>query len=362
MGYGVLRIEFVMPGELAGHPLAKAHARLPPPPPPEPPRAPVDTKAVAPAQTPAVTGALVQLGVGLATKAAESLIDAAALWAQPDVARLECVTPIDGFFGPEGRPCIAEACLVMHDGRNRAGDGRTMLGIFQVVVSADGTAFRFDVAHWEARSFQNEVEGLRRLFAREEARDIALKVEFLSPGAEGLGTRSVFVEQVFTDIDGDELAVLFEKDQRLPWMAMPRRPAEAGAQLPLNLKVTLLETEKPRQFAAWLLQQAQARKGELSALVKDAVQKAVDPGHAATERARQATAADAAFAAYRTAWDDLAAHRKGRPADGDAAAATWKAGEAVRLAVVESRRTVARAAFDAADLPWAGDLPVGPPR
>ncbi len=348
MGYGVLRIEFVMPADLADHALARAHAR---PLPPQPQQAPEAQKS------PAVAGAtLVQLGVGLATKAAESLIDAAALWAQPDVARLECVTPIDGFYGADGRPAIEHACLVMHDGSNRAGDGRSMLGIFQVVVSADGTAFRFDVAHWEARSFQNAVDGIRRLFAHEDARDIALKFEFLSPGAEGLGTRSVFVEQVFTDIDGRELKVLFEKGQRLPWMAMPRRPAEAGALLPLNLKVTLLETEKPRQFAAWLLQQAQARKGELSSLVKDAVQKAIDPAHAATERARLATAAEAAFAAYRTAWDELAAHRKAKPAEGDALV-SWTSGQTVRQAVLESRRSVARAAFEAADLPWPGDLP-----
>lgn len=348
MGYGVLRVEFVMPGDLADHALAKAHARLPPP----------AQQGVRPEaqQSPVAGAALVQLGVGLATKAAESLIDAAALWAQPDVARLECVTPIDGFFGADGKPGVEHACLVMHDGSNRAGDGRSMLGIFQIVLSPDGTAFRFDVAHWEAGRFQNQVDGLRRLFAREGTRDIALKFEFLSPGAEGLGTRSVFIEQVFTDIDAQELAALFEKGQRLPWMAVPRRPAEPAATLPLNLKVTLLETEKPRQFAAWLLQQAQARKGELSGLVKDAVQKAIDPGFAATERARLAGAADTAFAAYRTAWDELAAHRKARPAAGDPALASWSSGEIVRKAVLDSRRSVARAAFDAADLPWPGDL------
>lgn len=348
MGYGVLRVEFLMPGDIAGHALAAAHAR---PLPPAPQQAPEAQKSLA-----APGAALVQLGVGLATQAAESLIDAAALWAQPDVARLECVTPVDAFYRADGRLGIEHACLVMHDGSNRAGDGRTMLGIFQIVVSADGTAFRFDVAHWEARRFQNQVEGVRRLFARAGTRDIALKIEFLSPGAEGLGTRSVFVEHVFTDIDAEELAVLFEKGQRLPWMAVPRRPAEPAATLPLNLKVTLLETEKPRQFAAWLLQQAQARKGELSGLVKQAVQQAIDPAHAATERARLAGAADTAFAAYRTAWDDLAAHRKLRPQAGDPALAAWTSGETVRQAVLASRRSVARAAFDAADLPWPGDL------
>lgn len=363
MPQGVLRVEFVMPAKVAGHALAAPHAK------PMPARA---VAAVAGAAAAAgAAGKLTELAVGLVGRATESLIDAAALWAQPDVARLEDVAPVDAFYNPDRSLAVEGGCLVFHDGHDLAGSSRTLLAVFQVEASPDGTAFGFTVRHWSARQFQNDPSVVKRLFSRSGERDIALKIEWLSPGAEGVGTRAVFVEHIFSAIDPDELERLFEKGQRLPWMVVPRWPADAPAgkpALPLNLKVTLLETTQPNQLAAWLLEQAKARKADLSGLVQDALRRAADPAQAAAEQAKRAGAADTAFGDYRQAAVETAAQRAAEPKPAPAGATTaqeeqhradrlaWQAALSSREAVQRSKRLSARTAFDAADLPWPGDL------
>lgn len=363
MSQGVLRVEFVMPADVLQHPLAGPHAK------PLPPRAAASVAGAAAAAGAAAK--LTELAVGLVGRATESLIDAAALWAQPDVARLEDTAPVDAFYNPDRSLAVEGGCLVFHDGQDLAGRRRTLLAVFQVEASPDGTAFGFVVRHWSARQFQNTPGVVKRLFSRSGERDIALKIEWLSPGAEGVGTRAVFVEHLFSAIDPDELERLFEPGQRLPWMMVPRWPADAPAgkpALPLNLKVTLLETTQPNQLAAWLLEQAKAHKADLSGLVQDALRRAADPARAAAELATRASAADTAFADYRQVVAETAKQRAAEPKPVPAGATpaqveqhkadrlVWQAALSSREAVQRSKRLVARAAFDAADLPWPGDL------
>ena len=358
--YSVLRAEFVYREQLESHPFNEVRA------------AAAAAERGQPTVPPAVVALGAELAASLAAKAAESLIDAAALRMQPEAVTLDVTIPIEGFYLSNGQIAVEKGCLVFHDGTEANGSDRSILAIFQVDISPDSSAFRFTVSHWHHKVFLAQTRGW---FQRSGERDFAIKIELLSPGSEGLGTRSVFVEHVFTALDQSELAQLFTKGQKLPWFALPKRPAvttDPGAAvvrtLPLNLRVTLVETTKPNQFAEWMQALAKEKKGEISALVKDTVRQAIDPSYAAAQGAKLADAAGTAYAAYKTAWDDLSAHAAAKPklpenatadqrSTHDAALVAWNAKALVKSQTLDSKRVVAKVAFDAADLPWPGNLP-----
>lgn len=349
---GVLRAEFVYKADLNGNPLTKGHA-----------------KVKAAMLNPAVAAVGINAVVGLAGKATESLIDAAAARLQAQATTLDTTVPLDGFYAKDGRIAVDEGCLVFHNGVDAAGKDASIIGVFQLFCSADNSAFRFTVARWEHSRFLGDPSG--RWFQSHDLRDFALKIEFLTPGSAGLGTRSVFVEHVFNAVTKEVLGSLFLVDQKLPWFVVPNKSPGNAADLnqPLNVRVTLVETTKPNQLARWVQELAKEKKADIVGLVKDAVHGAIDPNYAATEGAKRAEASGSAFGAYKTAWDDLAAHKAAKPTEAQpgasdqerarvaAALADWTAKFAVKTQTVQAKLVVARSAFDAANLPWPGDLP-----
>jgi hypothetical protein len=354
----ILHTEFVYRDRVMKHPLTGGFAAEPPS---------VGTAVEDGGVTASVVA--VNLAVGLAAKAAESLIDAAAARLQAEAVTLEATIPLEGFYQADGLIAIDWGCLTFHDGTdpNRC----AVKAVFQVNVSPDGTAFRFTVRHWSRKEF---LRPSKQFFQRSNERDFAIKIEMLTPGSDGLGTRSVFFEHIFTLVEPAELPNLFVVGQQLPWLAVPRRPtpipglAPSTRVMPLNLRVTLIETTKPNQFAQWLQGLAKEKKGDITSVVKDAVRQAIDPGFAASQTAKQAGTAGTAYAAYKTLWDDLSTHHAARPKLADpatdqqktehaAAMVGWKAKFAVKQQLLEANRVVAKVGFDAADLPWPGDLP-----
>ncbi|WP_290903147.1 hypothetical protein [Aquabacterium sp.] len=311
----------------------------------------------------------VDFAVSLAAKAAESLIDATAARMQAEAVTLEATIPLEGFYRGDGVIAVDKGCLVFHDDVSAA--QCSIKAVLQVEVSPDASAFRFTVCQWERHEF---LRPTKSFFQKEKERDFAIKIELLAPGTEGLGTRAVFVEHVFNLVEKGELNDLFRKGQKLPWLAVPRRPAPvqgpaaASRVMPLNLRITLVETTKPNQFAQWMQAVAKEKKGEISTLVKDAVRQAVDPSFAATQVAKQADGAGTAYGVYKTAWDDLSAHRAAKPKQPDnassaqqtahdAAVVAWTSTFTVKKQALEAKKVVAKVAFDVAELPWPGPLP-----
>ncbi|RJP62868.1 MAG: hypothetical protein C4535_20355 [Comamonadaceae bacterium] len=293
------------------------------------------------------------------------MLDAAAARLQPEAVTLEATIPLEGFYQADGLIAIDQGCLAFHDGTD---PGKcAVMAVFQVDVSPDATAFRFTVRHWARKEF---LRPTKQFFQRSTERDFAIKIEMLAPGSDGVGTRSVFFEHIFTLVEPAELPELFVPGQQLPWLAVPRRPTPipgmrpSAKVMPLNLRVTLIETTKPNQFAHWLQGLAAEKKGDITTVVKDAVRQAIDPGFAAIQTAKQAGTAGTAYAAYKTLWDDLSTHHAARPklsnsatAQQKAEHAAWNATFDVKKQLLESNRIVAKVGFDAADLPWPGDLP-----
>jgi hypothetical protein len=182
----------------------------------------------------------------------------------------------------------------------------------------------------------------------------------------------VFIEQLFQGMDETSLGKAFFPTQQLPWFATPARPpsdARNGSYLPLNLRITLVETTKPNQFAQWMQDVAKEKKNDISTAVKDAVRKSLDPNFAATEQTKLAEAAASAYAAYKAAWDDGFTHKAAEPKKpGDTAdqasrdkykaeKLAWDSLLTIKIQNVSAKRVLAHSAFQAANLSWPGDLP-----
>lgn len=349
-GPGVLRAEFVYDNGLTTNPLTKDKCK-----PKEQRGGPAAAIAV-------------DLAVNAVGAITESLIDAASARTQPEATTLEAVVPLEGFYFPKGT-VVDYGCLVLHNGENENASDASLLGIFQLHTSDDGSAFRFDVVEWKFSRFLQPNSS--HWFQDSDTRDFALKIEFLSPGADGLGSRRVFFERSFTAVTEHTLSRAFNKDQKLPWLTTPPPPATpmTGRSLPLNIAITAVETTKPNQFALWIQQIAKDKKTDLSTLIKDETRRQIDPGFAATQNVKSAGEAAKAFDDYKSAWDTWNNQRSLKPVEPtsssdakaktiyEASLATWKAGMLSNQRITEAKRVIARSAFANSGISWPGDLP-----
>ena len=326
--------------------------------------------------------AAVNLAVGLAVKAAESILDTVALRLQPEVMVFEATIPLKGLFSSDGDGGLAinDGCLVFYSVSDQELeyndhlkdiklDNIDLMAVFQVTSSHDGTAFRFDVRRWHYKSFVGNMS--RRWTESSNERDIALKIEFLTPGSAALGTRTVFIENIFSSVDTQEIGLLFEKDQQLPWFAVPSRLGTSPApfSFPVNLKVTLVETTRPNALGLFLQDFLKSSRADILSLVKDTTRRAVDPTFEAGEVQKLAEGAGTAYGAYMTAWDALNTHKASKPspsklpasepeeAEAEVKLTGWKAQFTIKEKIVSAKRIVAQSAFGAAGLPWPGNLP-----
>lgn len=299
------------------------------------------------------------VAVSLTGKITESLIDTTAARTQPEATTLDVVIPLDHFYDGNGAIAVDSGCLVFHNGTDAKGSNATLKAVLQIKTSSDRSAFRFSVVDWEFSRFLKQQN--TQWFQEKKRRDIALKIEFLTPGSASLGTRTAFIEHVFTDVDAAALRTLFIKEQALPWFAAPSRPDnkdDVYRGLPLNVRITVVETTRPNQFALWMHALALENKEAVSKLAQDSARKALDPVYGATEAAKLAEAAGTAYGNYKSAWDDLKAHHDARPDAADIAAMqVWKAGFTTKQQIVISKQVLARGAFDIARLSWPGNLP-----
>lgn len=329
------------------------------------------------AQSVELAAIAVDTAISLAGKAVESIIDAAAAKTQPEATTLDVTIPLGGFYDEKGDIAVAGGCLIFHNADKADLSDASMIGSFRLVPSFDRTAFRFQVFKWKFSSFLKPESS--SWFQQDGVRDFVLKIEFLSPGSAGLGTRAVYVEHTFIAVSALSIAAAFSKGQDLPWFSSPAKPSglpinpSSGKQgtryLPLNIRVTVVETTKANQFAQWVQDVAKEKKADISSAVKEAVKKSLDENYAVSDQSKQADAASTAYAAYKAAWDDATAHKASRPKDPGAAAdqgtkgkfaadtQAWKALLTVKLQGVAAKKVLARSAFSGAQLDWPGDLP-----
>ncbi|WP_326543157.1 hypothetical protein [Pseudorhodoferax sp.] len=359
MGYGILRAKFLYRDQLGQHPLTRDLA----------PRAgPAGPGPMGAAPAGAGAALAVDLAVGLVGKAAESLIDAAAAYAHADAAVLDVTVPLDGFYEAAGPAAVGGGCLVFHDANDPA--DAVLSGVLKLQMAGDGSAFCFEVVRWKYEGFLQP----DKLLQKQGDRDVAFKIEFLTPGSEGLGARAAFVERLFTNVDADERSTLFRPGEQLPWITAPRRPAvlagelPAGARtMPLNVRITMIETPKPNQLGAMLLGIAKDKRSQIVDWAKDSAKGLLSPAAAAPADPKVADEAGTAYTAYATAWEVWRALGEAEPtlpaaadaaakAKHDSAHKAWQAQREVKLRIQDSRRLLARAAFEKAALPWPGDL------
>ena len=344
-----LRVQFVYAEDAANHPLTKGIA-------------PANASAGPDGGIAAAAAALVPIVVSLATKAAVSLLDFVAARTQPEATTIETTAPVGGFYRKDGSIALAGGYLVFHNGDDDAGTHASLLAVLLVSVSGDGSAFRLTVKEWKHTQFlsSHTVQAAQV----DDERDIALKIEFLSPGSSGFGNRTVFIEQVYPAVELKQLRSLLEVGHEFAWFAAPVRPAlgTAELQVPFNLRVTFVETTIANKFATWVQAAIKDNKDKLGTLVGTLVHDALDPGAAAEDRVKLTVAAGTAFDAYKVAWDDVSKAAASPPVEDPATSQAltdkWKAELAVKRQLLLSRQTIAQSAFSAAGIGWPGNLPV----
>jgi hypothetical protein len=315
--------------------------------------------------------------VSFASKAVESIVDSAAAKTQPEATVIETTIPLDGFYYGSGEIAPAGGCLIFHNANKDDLSDASLVGSFVLTSSSDKSAFGFDVHHWKFSRFLKQESS--SWFQEDAVRDFVIKIEFMTPGSSGLGTRSVFVEHVFPAASAKSLSKAFIHGQKLPWFASPQKPSVGTADisksplgtkyLPLNIKISVVETTKANQIAQWVQDIAKDKKSDISAAVKEALKKSLDENYATADEVKQVDLASAAYAAYKLAWDEMTNLKVAKPKDLapgggqpekdklEADVRAWKALMTAKLQLVAGKKTLARAAFSNANLSWPGDLP-----
>jgi hypothetical protein len=321
----------------------------------------------------------IAVGIAVETvgKVAESLVDAAAAKMQPEATILDLTIPIPGFFNEKGEIAVAGGCLIFHNSATDDPEKSTLLSSMTVFASYDKSAFRFRVNEWRfTRFLKTHPSGW---FQKNDAKDFLLKIEFLSPGSSGLGNRSVYVEHAFIATSVAALRAAFVKGQDLPWFAAPAKPSglplttlgtdTRALFLPLNIRITAVETSLPNQFAKWVQEVAKDKKSDISTAVKDIVRSSLDEDYAAGQKIKKDDLASTAFAAYKVSWDEATLQRGLQPKESPeslteaqqvkfaADTLSWQAAMTARLQVLAAKQTLAKSAFASAALAWPGELP-----
>ncbi len=348
--WGTLKARFIYPDELAE--CSKDLQEYLP--------KPVDAAARRASENLALPVAATNLAVSLVGKAVESIVDAAALLMQAEVTTLDATVPVEGFFGSSGDIAVRGGYLLFHNSNNDDPAQGTLAMSLELIASPDRSAFGFRVQHWQFRKFLAS----GNLFQQSKSRDVVLRIEFLSPSSSELGIRAVFIERVLTGVGVLQVASAFKKDDRLPWCACPPNAAQTQVvrYAPMNIRITVVETTRPRKIAEWLQQEARSRKASIVSGVQEAARHALDAVHASAQQASHAEAASAAYSGYKAAWDDACAYVQKKPASGPELS-VWKAGKEAYAQALAAKRSVAKAAFASASLDWPGDLPdIDPPQ
>ncbi|MBT9466235.1 hypothetical protein [Hydrogenophaga sp.] len=375
-GPGTLKIAFIYRDKQDSHPLA----RFCPPLPAATPKSAANGPPLAlplPGATALfdVTSKFIETGVS-------SLVDAVAMRMRSEATTLDATIPVDGFYKAGGLNDIDDATLVLHNGVDRTATDPSFNLSLSIVVSPDSTAFRLRVYIWNINRFLNPRP---RALGQTAERDWLLRIEFLTPGSAGLGSRTAIVELALPAVTLDELQDALYAGQDLHWLPMPALPValaggggpgNIGHYLPFNVRATIVETTKPGLFAKWVEESLLASKATLSKAAVAEFRSVFDPAQKAADDAKQMESANTAFTNYRKTWDTFNATVAAAPttlatgaapseiAKHAAARATWEADVAIQEKAVSFARSTAIIALHKAGIGWPGDFPkiVTPPQ
>jgi hypothetical protein len=355
---GALRAQFIYCDNAINHPLTAPYAEIQK-------KDKQEREGLEGLEGPEVFGILRPLGgpgliaadviVGIVGKAAESVVDSIIAIAQPEIYTLETTIPLDGFY-KANEVAINGGFLVFHDGSDTEGKDAVVIAVLKVIISQDGTAFRFEVMRWEYKRFLVQDEGF---LPHNNAHDVALKIEFLTPGSQGLGTRAAFIEQIFHSVPSGSLTSLLLQGQALPWIAAPARGNVSSNTTtllsPLNIQINLIETAGPGRLAKWISETFSENKASITKLAQDSTRKVIDPAFAASENMKLIDVGKTTYDDYYKAWEELKKHRDGKPVDNNSLE-KWQAEFDMKSQILSAKKILAIGAFDRAGLPWPGDL------
>lgn len=361
---GTLRASFIYADNVTGHALSKFC--------PTPAAAPAGLGAGGTVVTP--SGLAIDVAAKFVEVGVSSLIDAASMRMRSKSTTLDTVIPIDGFFRADGSTAIDNASLVLHNGIDDSAKEASLIFSLSVVVSSDRSAFKFRVFTWKVDRFLRP--STSQWLQKKNERDWIIRIEFLTPGAAGLGLRSAFIEQAFQAITLDDLKLAFFQGKELPWVNMPNVPPvlvgsqpKGGLFVPANIHVTIIETTEPNLFASWIVDTLTATKSSMatgvSGELRDYLLSIKNSGDLSS-----LGYSNTAFTAYKTSWEklrDLKGAEPVAPAVGspqtvvdqfNVSHASWAANFAIQSGEVEVNLKLAINSFQKAGITWPGNFPV----
>ena len=310
---------------------------------------------------------LTDVAVSLAGKAVGSLVDIVANKAKAEAITLESISSMEGFYTPK-EIAADGGCFVIHNGRAADSSGATFKAILKLKFSEDRTAFQFEILKWQFQSFFAPES--RSWFQDKSRKDVILKIEFFAPGSDSIGTRSVFIERSWMDATQDDIGNAYEPGEKTPWFRAPPLPSKLidARNSPLNIKTMVIETSRPKQIGIWLTEIASAKKAEIISLTESNVRNLIDNDAAAIHSAKLTEVASAAFAAYKSTWDNVFELSKNFPklSDSptsvdrtkfDADTTAWKGKIQESVSLLSTKKRLAETAYSAASLIWPGDMP-----
>ncbi|SIO71979.1 hypothetical protein SAMN05444172_8355 [Burkholderia sp. GAS332] len=176
----------------------------------------------------------------------------------------------------------------------------------QISMSSDKSAWRIDPQAWY---YPNFLQKANFLFQK-KAHDIALTIQFASPGKESAPFATYSLAALNTESSALDLGEVSAKASK--WLPLPtytRAQGAVGEFFPINITGQLVETRKPNELATVLSKVAVDKKNALTTSLGNRIQLALSPGVQEQNQQQATTAAQTANTSYDTAYTNVKAAR-----------------------------------------------------
>lgn len=295
---------------------------------------------------------LTDIGISIIGSATSAAVDYAAAKTAPETTRVEEITPVPAFYNQDA-PLISGSCIVIRNGVKNDASDASFIGIFQFSTSPDNTALLLTTKKWIFKDFLNS--NLTHWGQRKSHRDFAFKLELLWPTNIDAGT--AFATWEIKRENGTPADIEWEGLKQRPYVLMPSKEvAKAPNSNPFNVKITLIETSEPYQFAAWAAKAVEEKKPDIVNMTQEAFRQRFDAAYSAAELEKLVSTATVDFDSYLVAWNNaktILDKRVMSPPNNvseQAAMDQWQGTFDLALSTLEAKRVIADLSFKRAGL------------
>jgi len=266
------------------------------------------------------------------------------------VETFDVIIPVDDIkpLVGDGTDCLFVSSIALTPTKLAIGKGEIFSVQVRFLAASDKSALRPIIVSWHYGEY---LAGPCPWYLSCNRRDVAIALEMLAPtskvsastvGAEPIG---IFIENAKVS----DLNTALRTGDSLPWFV----PSPKSG--PVNLRFRIVETMEPWAFSKALASALKAQKENILTTVDNKL-KGISDQVAAEAAQKDVSAATAAFANYKTAWEAAVvtkeAHAKATTPDQKNLLALRYA---LEIKAVYLTEVLAKSAFDVAKVSWPGD-------